>query len=100
MNKVIKLHQRPADAYNAAFNAHSAAKNTLLQTADALENAVIAVTAEKLRVGELRGSALSKHLYSVETNIATIEVTADTRAQAAKLTKEAGFLVRSVNMIG
>ncbi|MDO8415222.1 MAG: hypothetical protein Q7S87_03300 [Agitococcus sp.] len=100
MNKIVKLHQRPADAYNAAFNAHTAAKNAILETANALEAAVIAVTAEKIRVGELLGSALSKHLYSVETNLSTIEVNADSRAQAEKLTKEAGFLVRSVNMIG
>ena len=50
------------------------------------------------------GTQPSKHLYEVETkvdgNIVKIDVHADTRTQATKLAKAAGYEVRSVNMVG
>lgn len=44
---------------------------------------------------------IAKHEYSVEVNLGhKVTVYADTRARAAKLAKQSGFIVRSVNMIG
>lgn len=50
------------------------------------------------------GKQEAKHLYAVEVEqagrIFTIEVDADSRAQANRIATEHGYTVRSVNMIG
>lgn len=42
----------------------------------------------------------AKHLYVIDTQIGDIDVRANTRAQAAKMARAAGYEVRSVNMEG
>lgn len=45
--------------------------------------------------------ATAKHLYSVEIEGGkAIEVDANTNTQAVSIAKKAGYVVRSVNMIG
>lgn len=51
------------------------------------------------------GDKSAKHTYDVEVSAANgkvlkIEVDADTRTKAGKVARDAGYVVRSMNMVG
>lgn len=50
---------------------------------------------------QLGNPETTTHLYAVEIEVCvTIDVYANNRSQAVKIARDAGFTVRSVNMIG